>query len=94
MDDTNQILKKDCLGCKAYDRERELCKLGKTIEKITYETDEKIIITGKPLKPCPKPVDNIQYIKELEYYIRVLHFILELTEESRDDWKDMYLKNR
>lgn len=94
MDDTNQILKKDCLGCKAYNRERGLCKIGKTIEKITYETDEKIINTGKPLEPCPKPIDNIQYIKELEHYVGALNFELRITKDSRDDWKDMYLRNR
>ena len=94
MNDTNQILKKDCLDCKAYDREREICKLGNTIGKITYETDEKIIITGKPLEPCTKPIDNIQYIKELEHYIGVLRFELNYTKENRNDWKDMYLKNR
>ena len=94
MSDTNQILKKDCLDCKAYNREREICKLGNMIGKITYETDEKIIITGKPLEPCPKPIDNLQYIKELEHYLEALRFELNCTKDSRDGWKDMYLKNR
>ena len=94
MDDTNQILKKDCLGCKAYNQDRKLCKLGKTIEKITYETDDRIIETGKPLEPCNKPVTNIQYIKELEHYVEVLRFELNHTKDRRDGWQDMYLKNR
>ena len=94
MTNSDSKLKNNCLGCKAYNRERGICKLGNTIGKITYETDEKIIITGKPLEPCPKPIDNIQYIKELEHYIGVLRFELNCTKENRNDWKDMYLKNR
>lgn len=94
MNDEKKILKQTCLDCKAFNMCSKKCSLGKKIEKITYETDDRIIETGKPLEPCDKPVTNIQYIKELEHYVEVLRFELNHTKDSRDDWKDMYLKNR